>query len=48
MRKFTHLMMLFGALALGIGLASADRFYTSWDWQHKYKGEKIMPDHLIN
>lgn len=28
----------------GAAVGEAQRFYESWDWQKKYKGEKTMPD----
>lgn len=40
--------MICGAFSLTAETSSPDnpdgRFYLTWDWQHKYKGEKQMPD----
>ncbi len=36
-------ILIFAALSASM-VSLASRFYETWDWQHKYKGEKIMPD----
>lgn len=44
MKKSFLPILLFTALLCASFTRPADRFYETWDWQHKYKGEKIMPD----